>query len=167
MEVSVKFKKEAKSLGVDYQQVVMADLISIGYTEADAYNIAYPEREVWDVEKNMSTRDGILKDRKFKSMLETRIQRTKSGVVIPEKLSEIQLVSREEALKEILRSARSLKEGSKERGDMFLKYNEQYAKLTEQGNNGDSINIYLPLKCLNCSLYWDHLEKIESEIGNE
>lgn len=164
MEVSIRFKKEAKSLNVDFQQVIMADLISIGYSEADAYNIAYPEREVWDVEKNMSSRDGILKDRKFRSMLETRIQRTKSGVVIPEKLSEIQLVSREEALKEILRSARRLPEGSKERGDMFLKYNEQYAKLTEQGSNGDSINIYLPLKCLNCQLYLDHIEKVKSEM---
>ena len=164
MEVSIKFKKEAKTLGVDYQQVIMADLISIGYTEADAYNIAYPEREVWDVEKNMSSRDGILKDKKFKATLETRIQRTKSGVVVPEKLSEIQLISREEALKEILRSARRLPEGSKERGEAFLRYNEQYAKLTEQGTNGDSINIYLPLKCLNCSLYWDHLEKIKAEI---
>ncbi len=164
MNFSEKFKKEAKAFDVAPEQVLMADLIALGYTKPEAYNIAYTEREVFDIQKNMAHRDGILQDIKFKRMLEERIQRVKSGVTIPEKLSEIELISKEEALKEILRSARRLPEGSKERGEMFLKYNEQYSKLTDKDSNTDSVNIYLPMKCINCQLYADYLERMEEEI---
>ena len=167
MEFSEKFKKEAKKFGLAPQQILMADLISIGYTDAEAFNIAYADRDMLSVEANMSYRDGILNDKKFKAMLEQRIQRVRSGVTIPEKLSEIQLISKEEALKEVLRSARRLPEGSKERGEAFLKDNEQYAKLTEQGENGDTINIYLPLKCHHCSLFVDHMEKVREKMEEE
>ncbi len=167
MNFSEKIKKEAKKFDVTPEQLLMADLIALGYSKPDAYNIAYTEREIFDIQKNMSHRDGILEDKKFKVMLEARIQRVKSGVTIPEKLSEIELISKEEALKEVLRSARKLPEGSKERGEAFLRYNEQYAKLTEQGQNGDTINIYLPLKCCNCSLYLDYVEKVKDKLSGE
>lgn len=161
---SEKFKKEAKGFGQPPQTMLMADLISIGYSEAEAFNIAYTERDMMSVEANMSYREGILNDKKFKVMLEARIQRVKSGVTIPEKLSEIQLISREEALKEILRSARRLPEGSKERGEMFLKYNENLAKMQDNGEKSDSVQIYLPLKCTKCGLYADFLENREEKI---
>jgi len=164
MNFSERFKKQAKQYDVAPEQVLMADLIALGYTDAEAYNIAYTEREILDIQKNMSHRDGILADRKFRAMLEARIQRVKSGVTIPEKLSEIELISREEALKEVLRSARRLPEGSKERGEAFLRYNEQYAKLTEKSEGGDSVNIYLPLKCIHCQLYADYLTRMEDVI---
>ncbi len=112
MNFSEKIKKEAKKFDVTPEQLLMADLIALGYSKPDAYNIAYTEREIFDIQKNMSHRDGILEDKKFKVMLEARIQRVKSGVTIPEKLSEIELISKEEALKEVLRSARKLPEGS-------------------------------------------------------
>ena len=164
MVFTEKLKKEAKSAGVEPQSLIMADLLSIGYSESDAYNIAYPEREVWNIEKNMSTRDGILNDKKFKAVLEQRIQRQRSGVMIPQKLSEIELISREESLKEILMAAQKLAIGSKERGDMFIKYQEALAKMQETTGNGDTVNIYLPLKCIKCPLYADFLERKAEKI---
>lgn len=164
MNFSEKLKKEARQYDVAPEQLLMADLIALGYTQAEAYNIAYTERDVLDIQKNMSHRDGILADKKFAVMLEARIMRIKSGITIPEKLSEIQLVTREEALKEILRSARKLPEGSKERGELFLKYNEQLAKLQGDGERTDAVHIYLPLKCTNCQLYADYLVRQEEYI---
>ena len=171
MQFSEKFKKEAKKYDLPPETILMADLIALGYTQPEAYNIAYTEREVFDIQKNMSHRDGILADQKFKVMLEDRIQRVKSGITITEKLSEIELMTREEALKEILRSAKKLPEGSKERGEMFIKYQENQAKLQGDGEKTDSVQIYLPLKCVNCQLYQDFVErqaeKIEEKHKNE
>ena len=164
MVLSEKFKKEAKTAGITPQDLLMADLLSIGYSESDAYNIAYPEREVWNVEKNMSNRDGILNDKKFKVVLEQRIQRQRSGVMIPQKLAEVELITREESLKEILLAAQQLPVGSKERGDMFIKYREALAKMQETTGNGDSVNISLPLKCIKCQLYADFIEKKAERI---
>ena len=164
MVFSEKIKKEAKVAGVPPQSLIMADLLSIGYSESDAYNIAYPEREVWNVEKNMSERDGILNDKKFKAVLEQRIQRQRSGVMIPQKLAEVELISREESLKEILMAAKGQAVGSKERGDLFIKYQEALAKMQETTNNGDAVNIYLPLKCIKCQLYADFIERKAERI---
>lgn len=166
MVFSEKFKKEAKTAGITPQDLLMADLLSIGYSESDAYNIAYPEREVWNVEKNMSNRDGILNDKKFKVVLEQRIQRQRSGVMIPQKLAEVELISREEALKEMLVAAKQMAIGSKERGDMFSRYQDALAKMQETTNNGDAVLIYLPLKCIKCQLYADFIER-KAEIIEE
>ena len=56
MELSKAKQNEAKKLNVTTQYMVMADLMAIGYSEEDAYTIAYPENEAMSVQQNTGIR---------------------------------------------------------------------------------------------------------------
>lgn len=163
MELSKQKQTEAKKLNAPVQYLVLADLMSVGYSESDAYAIAYPENEGLSVQQNNSIRSNIVESAKFKKLLENRRNRVKDGVAAPVLLDEVELVGTEEVMKEILRSARQQPVGSKERAELFSKYNEIKTK-TEQGveDETDYINFVFPLKCNQCPLlyaYNDYLKE--------
>ena len=169
MELSKQKQTEAKKLNAPVQYLVLADLMSVGYSESDAYAIAYPENEGLSVQQNNSIRSNIVESAKFKKLLENRRNRVKDGVAAPVLLDEVELVGTEEVMKEILRSARQQPVGSKERAELFSKYNEIKTK-TEQGveDDTDYINFVFPLKCNQCPLlyaYNDYLKQLgEKEV---
>jgi len=153
MELSKQKQTEAKKLKVSTQYLVFADLCAIGYSEDDAYSISYPENEGLSVQQNNSIRKSIVESSKFKKLLENRLSRVKEGVAAPIHLDEVELIGTEEVLKEILRSAKQQPVGSKERADLYAKYND-IKKENEQETieETDSINFALPLKCNQCPL---------------
>ena len=153
MELSKQKQAEAKKLKVSTQYLVFADLCAIGYSEDDAYSISYPENEGLSVQQNNSIRKSIVESSKFKKLLENRLARVKEGVATPIHLDEVELIGTEEVLKEILRSAKQQPVGSKERADLYAKYND-IKKENEQETieETDSINFALPLKCNQCPL---------------
>ena len=104
MELSKQKQTEAKKLNVTVQYLVMADLMAVGYSENDAYTIAFPENAALSVQQNNSIRSNILDSAKFKKLFESRRSRVKDGVAAPVQLEEVELVSTEEVMKEILRS---------------------------------------------------------------
>ena len=170
MELSKQKQTEAKKLNVTVQYLVMADLMAVGYSENDAYIIAYPENEGLSVQQNNSIRTNIVESVKFKKLLENRRTRVKDGVAAPVMLDEVELVGTEEVMKEILRSAKQQPVGSKERADLFAKYNEIKTK-NEQGveDDTDNINFVFPLKCNQCPLlyaYNEEAKKCKDEMGN-
>lgn len=114
MELSKQKQTEAKKLNVTVQYLVMADLMAVGYSENDAYTIAYPENAALSVQQNNSIRSNILDSAKFKKLFDSRRSRVKDGVAAPVQLEEVELVSTEEVMKEILRSAKQQPVGSKE-----------------------------------------------------
>lgn len=65
-------------------------------------------------------------------------------------------------MKEILRSAKQQPVGSKERADLFAKYNEIKTK-NEQGveDDTDNINFVFPLKCNQCPLLYSYNEYLK------
>ena len=160
MEYSKRIEKEAKKYGVPAQSLILADLCSIGYTEAEAYSIAYAENSMLSFQQNQSIRDGITKSGRFKEMLNDRIEKLGSRVALPDG-EDVELISTEEAAKQVLRVAQSLPEGSKERGEMFQKYTELLRKnsTVDVEPEDDSIRIYLPLKCNDCPLLQEYNEK--------
>lgn len=159
MELSKTKQTEAKKLNVTVQYLVMADLMAIGYSENDAYDIAYPENAALSQQQTNSIRNNIIESVKFKKLLENRRTRVKDGVATPVMLEEVELVGTEEVMKEILRSAKQQPVGSKERADLFAKYNEIKTK-SEQGveDDADNINFVLPLKCNQCPLLYSYNE---------
>lgn len=159
MELSKTKQTEAKKLNVTVQYLVMADLMAIGYSENDAYDIAYPENAALAQQQTNSIRNNIIESAKFKKLLENRRSRVKDGVATPVMLEEVELVGTEEVMKEILRSAKQQPVGSKERADLFAKYNEIKTK-SEQGveDDADNINFVLPLKCNQCPLLYSYNE---------
>lgn len=162
MELSKQKQTEAKKLNVTVQYLVMADLMAVGYSENDAYIIAYPENEGLSVQQNNSIRTNIVESVKFKKLLDNRRTRVKDGVAAPVMLDEVELVGTEEVMKEILRSAKQQPVGSKERADLFAKYNEIKTK-NEQGveDDTDNINFVFPLKCNQCPLLYSYNEYLK------
>ena len=155
MDLSPQKVKEAKKLNVTIQYLVYADLMSIGYSENDAYIIAYPENTALSAQQNKSIRDTIINSAKFKKLLEDRRTRVKEGIATPVSLEEVELVGSEEVLKEILRSAKQQPVGSKERADLYAKYNDIKKECEQvQNDETDNINFMLPLKCSQCPLLY-------------
>lgn len=155
MELSQAFQKKAKKMNATPQYVLLADLIAIGYSEIDAYTIAYPENEALSVQQNKGIRENILSSAKFKKLLDERLGQIgvtgnrQSGV------GDVELISTEEVMKEILLSARKQPVGSKERADLFAKYNDIKTKSdVTAGNEEDAISFYFPLKCSQCPLLY-------------
>ena len=170
MELSKQKQTEAKKLNTSVQYLVFADLLAVGYSEQDAYTIAYPENEALASQQNESIRKNIVESAKFKKLLDNRIQRIKDGSATPVSLDEVELVGTEEVLKEILRSAKQQPVGSKERADLYAKYND-IKKENEQGteDDTDAINFYFPAKCSQCPLlyaYNEEVKKCKDEKGN-
>lgn len=159
MELSKQKQNEAKKLNVTIQYLIFADLCAIGYSEKDAYTIAYPENEALSVQQNNSIISNIVESVKFKKLLDNRKQRVKDGSATPVSLDEVELVGTEEVLKEILRSAKQQPVGSKERADLYAKYND-IKKDNEQGTEDetDTINFVFPLKCSQCPLLYAYNE---------
>ena len=155
MNISSPKIREAKKLNVTIQYMVMADLMAIGYSENDAYSVVYTENAMLSEQQNNSIRNNIVSSAKFKKLLEIRRSRVKEGVAVPVSLEEVELVSTEEVLKEILRSARQQPVGSKERADLYAKYND-IKRESEQVSvdETDAINFVLPLKCNQCPLLY-------------
>lgn len=162
MELSSTKVKEAKKIGVTVSYLIMADLCAIGYSESDAYVIAYPENAALSAQQNASIRKNIVESAKFRKLLESRRSRVKEGVATPILLDEVELVGTEEVLKEVLRSARQQPVGSKERADLYAKYND-IKKESEQGvgDETDNINFALPLKCSQCPLLYEYNEYLK------
>lgn len=163
MDLSKQKQTEAKKLNVTVQYLVMADLMAVGYSENDAYIIAYPENIALAAQQSNSIRNNILESVKFKKLLENRRSRVKEGIAAPIQLDEVELVGTEEVLKEILRSAKQQPVGSKERAELYAKYND-IKRESEQENSDETeaINFVLPLKCNQCPLlyaYNDYLKQ--------
>ena len=170
MELSKQKQTEAKKLNVTLQYLVIADLMAIGYIEEDAYAIAFQENEALAIQQNNSIRQNIIESAKFKKLLDNRKQRVKDGSATPVSLDEVELVGTEEVLKEILRSAKQQPIGSKERADLYAKYND-IKKENEQGteDDTDAISFFFPAKCSQCPLlyaYNEEMKKCKDEKGN-
>ena len=66
---------------------------------------------------------------------------------------DIELIGAEETAREILKIAQTMPEGSKERGEMFVRYADLIRKNdTQTPEDDDPVRIYLPMKCSICPL---------------
>lgn len=173
IEHSIAFNRELKKYNVIEQMLVMADLMSVGHGDVDAYMIAYPENRQYPEKQDRAIMEQILASAKFKKLLEARKERIKNGAAVPVSLEETDLIDSDEVAKEILRSAKSAPIGSKERADLFLRYDEimQRNKVDVDEDSTNSINFFFPIKCDQCPLFkvWNEkrVENGEQKINAE
>lgn len=162
MELSRQKTTEAKKFNVTVQYIVFADLCAIGYSEQDAYTIAFPENLALSEQQNKSIRKNILDSVKFKRLFENRRSRLKDGTATAASIDDLELVGTEVVMKEILRSAKHQPVGSKERAELFAKYNDIKTK-NDLGTEDetDAINFFLPLKCNQCPLLYAYNEYLK------
>lgn len=147
---SRKLKAAADSYGAGVPELVMADLVAIGYTRADAFYIAFPEYRAKSQLQARNLMDSIAREDRFKAILKDRGRMRDTAA----DAADGGLISRQEAAAEVLRTAQMLPEGSKERLQAFSTYAEILRKNNEGVDAGnDHVNYYLPLTCGRCSLY--------------
>ena len=154
MELSTIKKQEAKKLGVTTSELLMADLLSIGYGEMDAYIIAYPEDAALSSMMQQANRKKIASRVSFIELCEKRRMSNANILEFSGDVSDIELIDNEMTAKEILKIAKKMPEGSKERGEMFMKYADLTRKndaATEEAM--DSFQFYFPVKCNQCPLF--------------
>ena len=155
MEHSLEFKRELRKLNVEASMLAFADLMALKYKDVDAFKLCYPEYMQYPDKNQQAYMKKILESAKFRKLLEDRKSRIKESA-IPVELEEIELIEGEEIAKEILRSAKAAPVGSKERADLFLRYEEimQRNKVEPESEEiEENIKHYLPLKCNQCPLY--------------
>lgn len=151
---SKKLKSEADSYGVGINELLMADLIAIGYIKMDAFYLAFPDYQSKSPLEARNIMESIARGDGFKAIVKQRAEKHKgdsgSNFVQPDD----GLIDKKQAAMEILRVAQSLPENSKERGEMFVKYSEMLRKNDDSVDVGnDHLQYYLPLTCPKCSLY--------------
>lgn len=154
MELSSAKRQEAKKHGVTVQELLMADLISIGYGEADAYTVAYPEDASLSVTMKQATRKKITSKITFMELCEKRKLANANILEFSGDAKDIELIDNELTAKEILKIAKQMPENSRERGEMFMKYADLTRKndaVTEEAM--DAITFYFPVKCNQCPLF--------------
>lgn len=150
---SKKLKSEADSFGVGINELLMADLIAIGYIKMDAFYLAFPDYQSKSPLEARNIMESISRGDGFKAIVKQRAEKHSGGdanFVQPDD----GLIDKKQAAMEILRVAQSLPENSKERGEMFVKYSEMLRKNDDSVDVGnDHLQYYLPLTCPKCSLY--------------
>ena len=154
MELSSNKKAEAKKLGCSVNELVFADLLSVGYSDLDAYIIAFPEDAILSVQVKQANKKKIMDKMSFIELCETRKKTNTNTLAFSGNSKDIELIDNEKTAKEILKIANLMPEGSKERGEMFMKY----ADLTRKNDTAtdelvDSMHFYFPIKCNQCPLF--------------
>ena len=165
IEHSIAFNRELKKYNTVEQMLAMADLMSVGHEAVDAYIIAYPENRQYPEQQDRAIMEQILASVKFKKLLDVRKSRIKDGAAVPVSLEETELIDTDEVAKEILRSAKSAPIGSKERADLFLRYDDimQRNKVVDvEEDILRDIQFVFPLKCYQCPLFVE-MNKVREE----
>lgn len=149
MELSARLKKQAEKYNVPAQTLVMADLIAIGYSENEAYNIAYSENASLPKQNNITIRENITNAIGFKNLLGERtkaIRGTQGGTVTREQMSKDEVASQLRAQIDLL------PDGSKEKADVLMKYADLFAykKEEKKADEEEIIRIWMPLTCDIC-----------------
>lgn len=163
MDFSARIRKEAKHYGVRPDWLVMADLRSVGYSDAEAYSIVHQDTYALSASSEITLRDKIVKTTEYKNLVQDRINLLKSSKA-QAVADDISLITPEQVAKELLRSAFLQPEGSKERADILMKYDDITRKNqeidTSQEDDG-GILMYMPLKCRDCQLLYEYNERKE------
>lgn len=168
MEHSIEFRRELKKLNVDAALLACADLIALGYKDVDAYMLLFPD----ELKLNLPEKqrrviiDKKFGSAKFKKLLADRISRVKESA-IPVELDEVELIDGDEVAKEILRSAKAAPKGSKERADLFLRYDEirQRNTVEPKQEETEEPHFFFPIKCSQCPLFAKFSEVMKEDVG--
>lgn len=169
MDLSSNKKAEAKKLGCSVNELIFADLLSIGYAELDAYIIAFPEDAILSVQAKQANKKKIMSKISFTELCEQRKISNANTLTFSGNTEDIELIDNETTAKEILKIAKRMPEGSKERGEMFMKY----ADLTRKNDTAteevtEAMSFYFPLKCNQCPLLdsYNAYIRMQKEQGN-
>lgn len=167
MNLSKNKTNEAKRLGIKPEWLIAADLITIGYTEDDAFEISHSRISMT---KSALQNDNIKREMYnspvFKKALEARMEaHRENATVIGE---DEELIDKTQTAKLIMRAAMKQPNDSKERIEGLMKYADimGYKKDDVEAGIDESISFFLPLKCDQCPLLKAYNKEQERQGGD-
>lgn len=167
MNLSKNKTNEAKRLGIKPEWLIAADLITIGYTEDDAFEISHSRISMT---KSALQNDNIKREMYnspvFKKALEARMEaRRENATVIGD---DAELIDKTQTAKLIMRAAMKQPNDSKERIEGLMKYADimGYKKDDVEAGIDESISFFLPLKCDQCPLLKAYNKEQERHGGD-
>lgn len=165
MNLSKNKLNEAKRLGIKLEWLIAADLITLGYTEDDAFEISHSRISMT---KSALQNDNIKREMYnspvFKKALVARMDAHRENAAV---IGDEELIDKTQTAKLIMRAAMKQPNDSKERIEGLMKYADimGYKKDDVEAGMDDSISFFLPLKCDQCPLLRAYNREQERQCG--
>ncbi len=175
MDFGKIIKRECVKLGITPQERAMADLIVSGWREADAYVLCFGMNPAYSDTWHKKQIEGITKKPGYvKYFNEKSAARVAAKAATEEKgqtdTNEEQsaildnmpngFMSKEDVMKELLRTIASLPAKDPKRADVLMKYADLTQMKKDETKEGNELTIfYLPQNCKQCELYIKHCRK--------
>lgn len=155
MDFSKGYKSECRREAIEVQERVMADLMAIGYKSADAYVAAFGYQVNLSDDYLKGEMERIISKQNFNKYFNKSQHRIEKRMdKLHEEEEKIELIDKDQVLKEILALAYKLPKNDPKRIEMLMKYADlQQMKKDEVKDEDTTVHYYLPLSCYNCSLY--------------
>lgn len=149
---SPRLKKEAARIGCNPNHIILADLIICGYTESEAYDIAFSEDIAKSAKSIIADRERELKSDGYKRAYEERRMAIKSNAD-PDDLRNKESVARE--LNKLITQTTD----PKLRAELLMKLADlQQMKKDLTSLDEDPVQFFLPLACEKCPLLQNYNE---------
>lgn len=146
LEPSQRLKKEAARLGCEVNHIIMADLVLSGYTENEAYDIAYSERVGMSAQQKISEREREYASDGYKRAYEEK-RNTRKYKTEQQDLRDKETVARE--LNTLITSTTD----PKLKAELLMKLADlQQMKKDATAIDEEPVRFYLPLSCERCPL---------------
>ncbi|MBQ2050958.1 MAG: hypothetical protein II495_01790 [Paludibacteraceae bacterium] len=166
MNLSKNKLNEAKRLGIKPEWLIAADLITLGYTEDDAFEISHSRISMTkSALQNDNIKREMLGSPVFRKALEARMDAHMENASVIGTDSE--LIDKTQTAKLIMKAAMKQPNDSKERIEGLMKYADimGYKKDDVEAGTDDSISFFLPLKCDQCPLLKAYNKEQERQGG--
>lgn len=146
LQPSPRLKREAAKIGCEPNHIILADLILIGYSEAEAFDIAYSERVGMSAQQVIAEREKQLASDGYKRAYDAKRE--------IRSFSTDSIVSREkeDVLKELNIMA-SNERDTKLKAELLMKIAEiKQMKKDVISDNDDPVQFFLSIDCEKCPL---------------
>ena len=143
LEPSPRLRKEASKIGCTPNHIIMADLMLSGYTEVEAYEIAYSEEAAFNAQKKIANRERELASDGYKRAYDAR--KTARKFVS----EEVDDRDKGDIVKELNRLA-SLQTDPRVKAELLMKIADIQNMKKDMTDNDDPVLFYLPLDCDKC-----------------
>lgn len=170
MDFGKIIKRECVKLGITQQEKAMADLIISGWREPDAYVLCFGMNpafsDTWHQKKikEITQKAGYIQYFNDKSAAQASAKHSiqANGEAQGDILDEMPdgFMSKEDVLKELLRTIASLPAKDPKRADVLMKYADLTQMKKDEVKEGNELTVfYLPQNCKQCELYIKHTRK--------
>ena len=146
LEASQRLKKEAAKIGCNANHIILADLILSGYTEAEAYDIAYSENVTWNAQRKIAHRESQFASEQYKRAYD--IRKDARGVNI-EAAESRDKDAVEQEINNLINQTRD----PKLKADLLMKLADlKQMKKDASSSDEDPVQFFLSIDCVQCPL---------------